>query len=116
MNNVAVYTKMKLKTYPFDSAYCTDSLNALLSGIIVNKEDIVVFYYTGHGFMYQNQVSAYPHLAFGPVVNQGISYPGLEAIHHVLVVKKGRLTITLGYLCSSKIDTLIPTIGTQAPV
>lgn len=111
--NDAIITKGYLprqRTYSgsnFTEAKCKDVIRSLSCG----KDDIVVFYYLGHGGRAQmvkedrtsyNQKYPWPDLAFEKAnTNESISGLTLNAIHSSLKQKGARLTVTIGMCCNA---------------
>ena len=98
------------KTYSgsdFTEAKCKDVIKNLSCG----KDDIVVFYYLGHGgraLMGKEEMASYnqkypwPDLAFNKAnTNESISGLTLNAIHSSLRQKGARLTVTIGMCCNA---------------
>jgi len=102
IKRIVKYTNLKPKFYDKDH-FSKEGCNSALSRINCSSEDVILFYYTGHGFRYEDQKLKYPFLAFG---NSGSYFlkdktPNLEEINDLLIGKKGRLVITIGDLCNS---------------
>ena len=98
------------KTYSgsdFTEAKCKDVINSLSCG----KDDIIVFYYLGHGGRAQmgkeeatsyNNKFPWPDLAFDKAnSNESINGLTLNSIHSSLKQKGVRLTITIGMCCNA---------------
>lgn len=98
------------KTYSgsnFTEAKCKDVIRNLSCG----KDDIIVFYYLGHGGRAQmrkeevasyNQKYPWPDLAFNKAnTNESINGLTLNAIHSSLKQKGARLTVTIGMCCNA---------------
>lgn len=98
------------KTYSgsdFTEAKCKNVIRNLSCG----KDDIVVFYYLGHGGRAQmgkeemasyNQKYPWPDLAFNKAnTNESINGLTLNAIHSSLKQKGARLTVTIGMCCNA---------------
>ena len=98
------------KTYSglnFTEAKCKEVIRSLSCG----KDDIVVFYYLGHGGRAQmvkeertsyNQKYPWPDLAFEKAnTNESINGLTLNAIHNSLKQKGARLTVTIGMCCNA---------------
>ena len=98
------------KTYSgsdFTEAKCKQVIRNLSCG----KDDIVVFYYLGHGGRAQigkeemasyNQKYPWPDLAFNKAnTNESFSGLTLNAIHNSLKQKGARLTVTIGMCCNA---------------
>ena len=97
------------KTYSgtdFTETKCKNVIRSLSCG----KDDIVVFYYLGHGGRAQmgheekasyNQKYPWPDLAFDKAnTNESINGLTLNAVHNSLKQKGARLTVTMGMCCN----------------
>ena len=98
------------KTYSgsdFTEAKCKN----VIKNLSCSKDDIVVFYYLGHGGRAQmgkdemasyNQKYPWPDLAFNKAgTNESINGLTLNAIHNDLKQKGARLTVTIGMCCNA---------------
>lgn len=98
------------KTYSgsdFTEAKCKN----VIRNLSCDKDDIVVFYYLGHGGRAQiekeemasyNQKYPWPDLAFNKAnTNESINGLTLNAIHSSLKQKGARLTVTIGMCCNA---------------
>lgn len=91
----------------FTEAKCKD----VIWNLSCAKDDIVVFYYLGHGGRAQigkeeiasyNQKYPWPDLAFNKAgTNESINGLTLNSIHSSLKQKGARLTITIGMCCNA---------------
>ena len=111
--NDAIMTKgytPRQKTYSgssFTEAKCKEVIRNLSCG----KDDIIVFYYLGHGGRAQmgkeeatsyNKRYPWPDLAFNKAnTNEAINGLTLNAIHSSLKQKGARLTVTIGMCCNA---------------
>jgi hypothetical protein len=76
----------------------------------VSQDDIVVFYYSGHGFRYEDDTVQWPHLDLTrSLFEQKESY-NLSEINDKLLDKKARLTIVIGECCNSSNGALRPVV------
>ncbi len=99
--------KIILKGHQFTKFRLTQAIQQLKVG----QDDIVFFYFVGHGFRYKNQRDQYPMLMVG---RNGFDRPQhagmpLREVSQQLRNKRGRLTIVIGECCNTK-------IGVHAPV
>lgn len=108
MTSIASFIGYNLKKYYYyDSPerFSRNSLEQLLNSITFDKDDIVFFYYSGHGLRAANENSQYPEMVlkvpYGEV-SIGELYP-LYDVYQKLKSKSPRLTIVFGDLCNSTI-------------
>ncbi len=81
------YEEHKLYSNSFDKASIVNEVNSMS----VAKNDVVIFYYSGHGY---NQAT-FPEMSL-----DGVDY-GLQEMHNLMKQKGARLTLTIGDLCNS---------------
>ncbi len=72
--------------------------------------DIVVFYYTGHGFRYANDASKYPRMSLRINGNGDIDQNNLlvEDVYNRIVKKGARVNIVLSDCCNENIGVPVP--------
>ena len=78
-------------------------LNAI-KGVKAAPNDVIVFFYSGHGFRFDDDKDDYPNM-FLTYSNYGISssndYLGVSEAYNMLAKKKARLTIVLSDCCNA---------------
>ncbi|GAB4030850.1 hypothetical protein GCM10028809_25020 [Spirosoma gilvum] len=73
--------------------------------------DVVIFYYSGHGFRYSNSVTDYPQLILRPSMYASIDDNTLNLnydIYQPLIKKGSRLTLVIGECCNEDINKNTP--------
>lgn len=85
---------------------CKDVVENLLSA----DDDIIVFYYVGHGARSKNDVSQYPQMLLAQS-DESKCIPLEGGVHEVLKKKRGRLKITIGMCCNVYDEVLTPKQG-----
>ena len=70
-----------------------------VEGLTCRPEDIVVFYYIGHGAHALNEKNNYPQMALGS--NDESKHIPLSWVHRVLKSKGARLAVTIGMCCNN---------------
>ncbi len=81
------------------------------------SDDIVVFFYTGHGFRFDDQKDYYPMLDLRSTSYQQISentYIDLTSVYNTLKDKGERLCIVLSDCCNSKVGMNRPTVTSNS--
>lgn len=97
---IAKYTKMKeVKVHLRDSEANPQRLSRILDELKVNKDDVVVFFYAGHGFhpRAQKKSTPWPSMTFSSG-GKSISY---DSVMKGLEQKKPRLLLTVADTCNS---------------
>jgi hypothetical protein len=93
----------------YDKELSPDTCKAIVENVQLSADDIVVFYYAGHGTQ-NNGHSDFPLLCLGQ--KREIKCLPLSWIHNTLIARKPRLTITIGMCCNSRQPQVE---GTYAP-
>jgi hypothetical protein len=86
-----------------DGAFTKQNVTNALNGLQPGVNDAVVFYYSGHGFRFNNDTDPYPRIDirtndFADIQNNSLS---LSYIYNTLKGKKARLNLVLGDCCNS---------------
>lgn len=82
------------------------SLLAAIDNLKPGKNDVVVFYYNGHGFRFETDTDPYPRLALSvnidsrEAVKDNYSIP-LSEVYNKIKSKNARLSIIIGDCCNS---------------
>ncbi|MBK7639972.1 MAG: caspase family protein [Bacteroidetes bacterium] len=89
-----------------DKSFNKANVDKAVANLSPENNDIVIFFYSGHGFRWSNQVSKYPFLSmrysdYTPINNT--TTISLEEIYNNLKVKGARLTMVIGDCCNSDI-------------
>ena len=117
MKNVARYTGLTLKEILLkDKTNNTQTFRQNLNSIHANKDDVIVFFYAGHGFRTKSKSdSPWPNLVFTQEPqhqDKGIQY---DFVIHTLMEKKPRLLITIADVCNSFVrEDRAPPLVTKA--
>lgn len=106
MTTIASFINYNLKKYYYydtPDRFSRNSLLNVLNNLSCGKDDIVFFYYSGHGGRYANEESDYPEMIlrvpYGSATSDEV-YP-LYDVYKKVMSKSPRLTIVLGDLCNS---------------
>ncbi|GAB3643729.1 caspase family protein [Spirosoma arcticum] len=81
-------------------------LDKALQSVSPQPNDILLFYYSGHGYNLNGRADRFPILMLDKKAGSTHQNPGLLAIHTLLKRKKARLCITLGDCCNTIASTI----------
>lgn len=82
----------------YGSQTSPENCKSIIQNIICEPEDIVVFYYVGHGGRSKNDTSRYPQMHLAQ--NYEKKLVPLTWVHQELKNKNPRLTLTIGMCCN----------------
>lgn len=103
VSTIASATGMKLNKYFFSGEQCSKAqLIRVLDGLDTNNDDVIVFYYSGHGTRSLYDKSEYPQMCLGSH-RESDFYP-LESVLKKLKAQKARLKIVFGDCCNSVVS------------
>jgi hypothetical protein len=107
MESVCDALGITMKKYIIDDKNLTKSnVLSTLNSVSPGSNDIVIFFYTGHGFRWSDQTDEYSNMDFRYNPYTQISNETcmtLSEVNNKLVTKGGRLTISLADCCNSDI-------------
>jgi hypothetical protein len=93
-----------------DNNLSKKAVELVLAKLRPSSVDVVVFYYSGHGFRYSNDVSEYPRISLR--INQKTelskSNMSVEGIYKLLLQKKAKVTLVLSDCCNGDIGEHAP--------
>lgn len=99
-NTIAAATGMQMKSYYFKGDQCSNqNLRTLLDQLRTSKDDVILFYYTGHGARSTQDTSEFPQMCLGSHYDSDF-YP-LEKVKKQLDSQPARLKIVIGDCCNS---------------
>lgn len=108
MTTIAKSIGYKLKKYYYydtPESFSRSSLEAVLDNLSCTSNDIVFFYYSGHGGRAMNESTVFPEMVlkvpYGPTDPSQL-YP-LHDVYSQIREKSPRLTIVMGDLCNTTI-------------
>lgn len=75
-----------------------------------SSSDIIIFYYSGHGFRYANDKSSYPRMSLRTSPNQDLSLNNmeLEAVYHRIKKLGARVNLVISDCCNEDIGVAPP--------
>lgn len=99
-NTIAAATGMQIKSYLFKGDQCSNrSLRTMLEQLRTKKEDVILFYYSGHGGRSSEDVSEFPQMCLGSHFDSEF-YP-MEKLKKQLDRQPARLKIIIGDCCNN---------------
>ena len=110
MDKVREYAGMQLKFYT--STYNKSSMEAAVAAIHCQPNDVIIFFYSGHGYNRDN--SEFPCLNFneGPSASRHIN---LSEVHDKLKGKGSRLVLTIGDCCNAVGKSFVEPLSATTP-
>lgn len=81
----------------YNTKFSKESLNTTINKLDAETNDVIIFYFSGHGNNYNN--NEFPNLNF--YEKNSYSELNLMSIHKKLKAKKGRFLLTIGDLCNN---------------
>ena len=99
-STIAAATGMQMKSYFFKGDQCSNAnLINLLDNLQTNKDDVILFYYSGHGTRAYDDTSDFPQMCLGSLYENDF-YP-LENVLKKLNRQPARLKIVIGDCCNN---------------
>lgn len=95
------YTLKKYYYYGESGIFNYDNLDKTLNDLSCSPDDIVFFYYSGHGGRYIDEKTIFPEMCLYPNDEDRRSHYPLYNVYSRILQKKPRLTIVMGDLCNS---------------
>lgn len=100
VSTIASATGMKLNKYFFSGEQCSKvKLISVLNSLQTNSDDVIIFYYSGHGTRSLNDKSEYPQMCLGS--RRESDFFPLESVLKKIKEQKARLKIVFGDCCNS---------------
>ncbi len=101
--------EMEFKYYIYPGKYCSpENLRRVLNGINVSSQDVVFFYYSGHGTRSINDKSDYPQMCLGLGTSRQSEMVSVEGFDMEIAKKKPRLRFTISDCCNSIGENISP--------
>lgn len=94
--------EMEFKYYIYPGNYCNpENLRRVLNGMNIGSQDVVFFYYSGHGVRSIHDTSDYPQMCLGLGLDQQSKMISVEGLDGEIAKKKPRLRFTVSDCCNS---------------
>lgn len=100
--------KLTLKPYFFtDAGFSKANAEKILKGLEIASDDIVFFYYTGHGARSPSDKTRWPQLAFEYERKKtSATFMSLAEVDEILAAKQPKFRVVLADCCNSIVPTL----------
>lgn len=85
----------------YDSALSPEKCKAEVQNLRCDENDIIVFYYIGHGTHAASENNSYPQMLLGCDFSEEHKFIPLKWVHDELKTKGARLTATIGMCCNN---------------
>ncbi|GGM81576.1 hypothetical protein GCM10010967_11720 [Dyadobacter beijingensis] len=95
-----------------DADFTKTAVEIAIAQLQPAPSDIVVFYYSGHGFRYSNDASLYPRMSFRtqPFADLAKNNMSVEGVYKALLRKKAKVTLVLSDCCNEDIGSPVPMV------
>ena len=101
LNTIAVVLNMKYKEYYLlDDDFNLTNLDETINNLQCSKDDIVFFYYSGHGVRANDEKTKFPQLAVCYNCNDNTLYPLYKIVQRI-IEKKPKLCISIADACNN---------------
>jgi hypothetical protein len=116
-SGVAKVLNMPIKTHVIaGDNYSKESVSKTIEEVSPQKDDVVVFVYSGHGFRFKDQKDYYPCLDLSPSAYDKATenYVMLSDVFKAISEKGARLNIVLSDCCNSEVEQTLPLLTTNS--
>jgi hypothetical protein len=114
-SEIAYYTELQInKKYFKGVEFNQENLKKTLEELKINKNDVVFFYYSGHGYRTVNSESKFPRMAIfktGETLSENTQGVSTEEVKQFITSKEPRLTIIFVDACNVTVGLNEPASG-----
>lgn len=111
--NIAEALGIGYKSYVIDGKlFEKNKVLAMLDGLRPGKNDVVAFFYRGHGFRYSDQKDAWPMMSMRYSSYQPLEAIAISEVYNRIVGKGARLNLVFGDMCNNDIGISQPVNNT----
>lgn len=110
----AIAKKLHIPFVPidiYDDDFNADTVNSALSGLKPNSQDIIVFHYSGHGFVDRDPKTKFPRMDLRTSEFDDLDPKQelqMEKVFQIIVAKGARMNLVLSDCCNSAPGAKIP--------
>ena len=101
--------EMEFIYYIYPESYCSpQNLRKVLDNIRCQSDDVVFFYYSGHGVRSVDDTSPYPQMCLGLSLDEQSKMISVEGVDRAIARKKPRLRFVITDCCNSEDEFVTP--------
>ncbi len=114
MNSIARSLNISVEEHDvFGQDFGKDNVLNAIDALHPSSDDIVMFFYRGHGFRWNDQKSAWPDMSTRISSYDPFTYVSLDDVYSKIVSKGARLNLIFGDLCNSNVGIDKPEVTNQ---
>lgn len=111
--NIAEALGIQFKSYEVEGkAFAKGQVMAMLDAFQPGANDVVAFFYRGHGFRFSDQEEAWPMMSMRYSSFQPLESIAISDVYHRIVGKGARLNLIFGDMCNNDIGISQPVSNT----
>lgn len=101
--------EMEFVYYVYPESYCSpENLKKVLENIQCKSDDVVFFYYSGHGVRSMEDTSPYPQMCLGLSLREQSRMVSVEGVDRAIAQKNPRLRFVITDCCNSTNEFVTP--------
>ena len=109
IGEIASYLEYELEWYTFEGEQCSkENLENTIGSLSCGPQDIIVFYYTGHGARSLQDDSPFPQMCLKYSSYQQDKFVPVHRVVELLEKKPARFTLVLTDCCNSAVSVVTP--------
>lgn len=114
MNSIARSLNISVEEHDvYGTDFGKDNVLNAIDALHPSSDDIVMFFYRGHGFRWNDQKSAWPDMSTRISSYDPFTYVSLDDVYTKIVSKGARLNLVFGDLCNSNVGIDKPEVTNQ---
>lgn len=101
--------EMEFVYYVYPESYCSpENLKKVLENIQCKSDDVVFFYYSGHGVRSMEDISLYPQMCLGLSLREQSKMVSVEGVDRAIAQKNPRMRFVITDCCNSTNEFVTP--------